>query len=85
MKLVASRELRNHTRRLLERVEAGEELAITVGGRPVARITGLTSQRPRWIAREAFFEAVEAVRADAGLASDLDELTPETTDDLDPL
>lgn len=85
MKLVASRELRNHTRRLLERVEAGEELGITIDGRPVARITGLGSQRPRWIARDAFFEAVEAVSSDARLASDLDELAPETTDDLDPL
>ncbi|MEX2536225.1 MAG: type II toxin-antitoxin system prevent-host-death family antitoxin [Trueperaceae bacterium] len=85
MKSVASRELRNHTRRLLERVEAGEDLAITVDGRPVARITGLASRRRRWIARAAFFDAVEAVRADTRLAADLGELAPETTDDLDPL
>lgn len=85
MKTVASRELRNHTRRILDRVEAGEDLAITVDGRPVARITGLVSGRQRWIARDAFFDAVEAIQADTRLATDLDELIPETTDDLDPL
>jgi prevent-host-death family protein len=85
MKIVPSRELRNHTRRILDRVEAGEDLAITVDGRPVARITSLASRRPRWIARDAFFDAVGNVQADSGLADDLDRLAPETTDDLDPL
>ena len=33
---VASRELRNNTRELLDRVEAGETITITVEGRPVA-------------------------------------------------
>ena len=33
---VASRELRNRTRSLLDRVEAGESITITVDGRPVA-------------------------------------------------
>ncbi|MEJ7695264.1 MAG: type II toxin-antitoxin system prevent-host-death family antitoxin [Candidatus Limnocylindrales bacterium] len=35
---VASRELRNNTRAVLARVEAGESITITVDGRPVATI-----------------------------------------------
>ena len=35
---VASRELRNNTRAVLDRVEAGEAVTITVDGRPVARL-----------------------------------------------
>ena len=38
MKSVASRELRNNTRALLEKVEAGQSIAITVDGRAVATI-----------------------------------------------
>lgn len=85
MKTVASRELRNHTRQVLDRVEAGEDLAITVDGRPVARITRLAPRLPRWVARDALFDALSTLQADSGLTADLDELTPETTDDLDLL
>ena len=84
MKTVASRELRNHTRRVLERVDAGEDVAITVDGRPVARLTGLAPRRPRWLSRETFLDLLDDAQADAGLATDLAELAPETTDDLDP-
>ncbi len=85
MKTVASRELRNNTRRILDRVEAGEELTITVDGRPAARITGVTPHRQRWVARDVLFGALATVQADAALARELDELAPETTDDFDPL
>ena len=36
MSMVASRELRNDTAGVLRRVQAGEEVTITVNGRPVA-------------------------------------------------
>ncbi|HUY57546.1 MAG TPA: type II toxin-antitoxin system prevent-host-death family antitoxin [Candidatus Micrarchaeaceae archaeon] len=45
MVLIASRELRNDTAGLLRRVEAGEELVITVRGRAVAELVQLRSTR----------------------------------------
>jgi prevent-host-death family protein len=41
MARIPQRELRNSVSEVLRRAEAGEELEITVGGRPVARLTGL--------------------------------------------
>lgn len=84
MSTVASRELRNRTRQVLERVEAGEDVFITVDGREVARVTQV-SRKPRWVPRGAFLADLRRVRADAGLRADLDELAPDTTDDLGPL
>ena len=78
---VASRELRNSTRSLLDRVEAGERLTITVDGRPVA-VLAPVGRRPRWVSNSEFTTIVGAKQADAGLAADLRELAPETTDDL---
>lgn len=78
---VASRELRNDTRGLLERVARGEEIVITISGQPVAMLTGLRS-RPRWVSREDFVARVEGARADPELARDLAELLPDTTDDI---
>lgn len=81
MSEVASRELRNSTRSLLDRVEAGERLTITVDGRPVA-VLAPVGRRPRWMAKREFAALVLAHQADPGLAADLQELTPETTNDL---
>jgi prevent-host-death family protein len=78
---VASRELRNSTRSLLDRVESGETLTITVDGRPIA-VLGPVGRRSRWIPRTEFASMVLAVQADADLTADLDELAGETTDDL---
>lgn len=81
MSSVASRELRNHTRAVLDRVEAGEVVTITVDGRAVAELRPLAS-RPQWMTRERFL--ANLVQADAGLAADLHELAPDTTDDVEP-
>jgi len=78
---VASRELRNSTRSLLDRVEAGERLTITVDGRPVA-VLAPVGRRPRWVSKTEFVPMVVANQADAGLTADLQELAAETTDDL---
>lgn len=80
MSEVASRELRNATRGLLDRVGSGETLTITVDGRPVA-VLAPVGRRPRWMGRAAFAEAVLAHQADAGLADDLAELAGEMTDE----
>jgi prevent-host-death family protein len=78
---VASRELRNDTRGLLRRVEAGEDMTITVDGRAVAVLRPVTG-RGRWMSRGEFARTFAPAQADAALAADLAELVPDTTDDL---
>jgi prevent-host-death family protein len=78
---VASRELRNETRSLLKRVEAGESVTITVSGRPVAVLQPV-GRRPRWIGRDEFLHRIQGHQADPGLTSDLEKLAPDSTDDL---
>lgn len=77
---VASRELRNSTRSLLNRVEAGETLTITVDGRPTAVLAPI-GRRPRWAGRNEFVANVLTHQADAALADDLAELAGEMTDE----
>jgi prevent-host-death family protein len=81
MSEAASRDLRNNTRGLLDRVEAGEAITITIDGRPVAVLQPL-GRRPQWLARNEFVRRVVAHQADVGLTRELAELAPDTTDDL---
>jgi len=78
---VASRELRNRTRALLDRVAAGEHITITVDGRAVATLVP-PEPRQRWMLRQTFAARILGDQADPGLAADLRELAPDTTDDL---
>jgi prevent-host-death family protein len=81
---IGSRELRNNTRALLDRVEAGESITITVAGRPVAMLEPI-NRRPRFVSRDEFLRRVLAHPADPGLQADLRSLAPDTTDDVRPL
>ena len=54
---VASRELRNNTRGLLNRVEAGEAITITIDGRPVAVLQPV-GRRPRWLTKSRLLVGV---------------------------
>ncbi len=78
---VASRELRNSTRALLDRVEAGETITITVDGRPIAMLAPL-ARRSRWVSRSEFVDTVLANQADAELSHDLAQFAGEMTDEL---
>ena len=78
---VASRELRNSTRALLDRVAAGETLTITVDGRPAA-VLAPVGRRPRWVSRTEFVSSVLTAQAHPALSDDLDELAAEMTDEL---
>jgi prevent-host-death family protein len=82
---VASRELRNNTSAVLQRVQDGEDVVITVNGRGVARLVPLQSERRRWIGRSELVAILGLHQTDAGLRTDLAELAGETTDDLGPL
>lgn len=84
MTQIASRELRNNTRSLLERVEAGESVTITVDGRPVA-VLNPVGRRPRWLGRDEFIRRFCSHQADPKLRADLAALAPDTTHDLRPL
>ena len=79
---VASRDLRNNTRALLDRVEAGESITIMVDGRPVATLQAAAGRRPRFMARDRFVRELLAWRADPGLRTELRALAPDSTDDL---
>ena len=78
---VASRELRNQTRAVLDRVEAGEHITITVDGKPIATLEPVRS-RPQWVGRDEFVRQVLRHQADAGLRADLASLGTDSTDDL---
>ena len=84
MTAVASRELRNSTRALLDRVDAGEIITIAVDGREVAELRPISRGR-RWMKRDVFVGRVLAHQADPKLRDDLLQLAPDTTSDLPAL
>lgn len=81
MDTASVRRLRNDISELLRRVEAGEEITVTVSGRPVARLAPLAS-RPSSIPWSILDEALRHAAADARLAAELAEALPGTTDDV---
>ena len=82
---VASRELRNETASVLRRVQAGEDITVTLNGRPVARLVPFEPSRRRWLSRDELVSRIRRAQADPGLRDDLAVLAGETTDDLEPL
>lgn len=82
---VASRELRNNTADVLRRVGAGEEVTVTVRGRPVARVVPLRSTRRGWIGRDELVGRLARLPRDPSLASDLATISGGSTDDLGPI
>ncbi|OBA77953.1 prevent-host-death family protein [Mycobacterium sp. 1164966.3] len=82
---IASRELRNDTAGLLRRVQAGEDITVTVKGKPVALLTALRATRTRWLTRDELADRLDRAQADPGLRRQLSELAGDTTDDLGPL
>lgn len=81
----ASRELRNDTAALLRRVQAGEDITVTVNGKAVALLTALHPTRRRWLTRDELLSRFGTAQADPALGQELAELAGDTTDDLGPL
>jgi prevent-host-death family protein len=80
--VIPSRDLRNHTADVLRRVEAGEEIEVLHHNRAVARLVPIRERR-RWIPATEIFAELTAVGPDpTGLADELRELLPDTTDDV---
>lgn len=85
MTQVATRDLRNDTASVLRRVQAGEEIIITVNGKPVAQLVPLPSAGRRWVPRAELAGRLRFSQADPGLRRDLARLAGETTDGLPPI
>jgi len=85
MSEVPSRELRNDTAGLLRRVEDGEQLVITVKGRPVATLAPLPRPGRRWLGRAELARRLRIAQADPALREDLARLAGDTTEDLGPV
>lgn len=77
MESIPQKELRNHVGEVLRRAESGEELEITVSGRPVARLLPL--ERPNFVpadrVREIFLSPT-----DGAWLEDIEELGIELQD-----
>ena len=78
---IPARDLRNDTAGVLRRVEAGEDVTITVHGRPVARLVPVDSPSRRPIPWQEFVGRMERHQADPGLRDELRELAGEMTDE----
>ena len=85
MRLVASRDLRNHTGEVLSQVSAGAHVTVTVNGVPVAEISPLRAMRRATMSRGDLIVLLAHHQADPGLRDDLAALGEQTTDDLDSL
>lgn len=76
---VSAYELHRDAAGVLRRVEAGEQVTITVAGRPVAELRPLATRR--WTGRAEFARRLSTAQADPGLTAELRELVRETVDD----
>ncbi|MBO0689403.1 MAG: type II toxin-antitoxin system Phd/YefM family antitoxin [Candidatus Dormibacteraeota bacterium] len=83
MVTIPARDLRNDTSGVLRRAQAGEEVVITVRGRPVARLGPLPATERRPMPRAELARRLRTAQADPGLRDDLARLAGDTTDDLE--
>jgi len=77
MKSIPQKELRNNVGEVLRRAEAGEELEITVSGRPVARLGPL--EKPTFVTAERFREVFRSP-TDPGWMDDIRSFEAELAD-----
>ncbi|MGE5280902.1 MAG: type II toxin-antitoxin system Phd/YefM family antitoxin [Chloroflexota bacterium] len=77
MATVPQKELRNHVGEVLRRAEAGEEMTITVSGRPVAQLGPLRTRQ--WV-KSADLAELWAAPPDPTLMRDLSQMGGEIVD-----
>jgi prevent-host-death family protein len=70
---------------VLRRVQAGEDVVITVNGKGVARLVPVQPARRRWLPQAELLRRLGVAQADPGLRDDLRELAGDSTDDLGPI
>jgi prevent-host-death family protein len=78
---IGVRDLRNRTAQVIDAVQAGERVTLTVHGEPVADIVP-HGRRARWLTGAALREQLQSRAADPGLQRELDELAGQTLDEL---
>lgn len=81
---VPVRDLRNDTAGVLRRVEAGEDVVLTVKGAPVARIIPISSRRNKAMTAGEFFRRLDRLGPDPTLLEDLAALGSVETDTVGP-
>ena len=79
---VSVRELRNSTSAVVSKLEAGEQLTLTVNRRPVADILPHAEGRDPWIPATELRRIVREAPADPGLFDDLAEIRGAEIDDV---
>lgn len=77
---VSVRELRNKVSEVLRRVESGERITVTVDRRPIAELRPLRRRGP--VPAADAWEISRRWSADRGLLADLQQVVPDTTDEL---
>lgn len=78
---IGVRDLRNRTAQVIDAVQAGERVTLTVHGEPVADIVP-HGRRTRWLPGPQLAEQLRTRAADPGLTADLEALAGDTLDDL---
>lgn len=78
---VGVRELRNHTTKVIDAVQAGESVTLTVRGEPVADIVP-HGARTRWLSGPSMQNQLTHRAADPSLRHDLRDLAGQTLADL---
>jgi prevent-host-death family protein len=78
---IGVRDLRNRTGQVIDAVNAGERVTLTVHGEPVADIVP-HGRRARWLPGARLREQLEDRAADPELRKELDEVAGQTLDEL---
>jgi len=78
---VPVRDLRNHTRDVIERVRSGGQVTLTANGRPIARIVPIREGR-RFFTRQ---EVAAMPKADSALRADLTSMGDHFSDTVGPI
>jgi prevent-host-death family protein len=78
---IGVRDLRNRTSQVIDAVQAGERVTLTVRGEPIADIVP-HGRRARWLSGEHLRRQLRERSADSNLTHELDELAGQTLDEL---
>jgi prevent-host-death family protein len=78
---IGVRDLRNRTSSVIDAVQAGERVTLTVHGEPIADIVP-HGRRARWLSGAHLPEQLSHRSADPQLTNDLNELAGQTLDEL---
>lgn len=83
MATIASRDLRNHTAKVLAGVRRGETYTVTVHGEPVAELSRVKGLRRSAVPKAELLALLDRQRPDTALAQDMAWISEGTTDELD--